>query len=107
MKLIALITAVAVLATAAVAGAQAPLREYEGRVVSVNRDAKRFRLHDAERGTVRINVNRNTRWERINGPRPAGGHATRGGQGPPRERPLGRGRGRAVWRRGEHGGRNP
>jgi hypothetical protein len=65
MKLIALITALAVLAPAA--QAQAPLREFEGRVVSVNRDAKRFRLHDAERGTVRIHVTRNTRFERING----------------------------------------
>jgi hypothetical protein len=67
MKLISLITAVAVLATGAVASAQAPLREFEGRVVSVNREAKRFRLHDAERGTVRIRVNRNTRYERIDG----------------------------------------
>jgi hypothetical protein len=67
MKLIALITAIAVLATTAVATAQAPLREYEGKVVSVNREAKRFRLHDAERGTVRIHVTRNTRFERIDG----------------------------------------
>jgi hypothetical protein len=65
MKLIALITAMAVLAPAA--QAQAPLREFEGTVVSVNRDAKRFRLNDAEHGTVRIHVNRNTRFERING----------------------------------------
>jgi hypothetical protein len=65
MKLIALITAIAVLATTAVASAQAPLREYEGKVVSVNREAKRFRLHDCERGTIRVHVNRNTRWERI------------------------------------------
>jgi hypothetical protein len=67
MKLIALITAIAVLATGAVASAQAPLREFEGRVVSVNREDKRFRLHDSERGTVRIHVNRNTRFERIDG----------------------------------------
>ena len=67
MKLIALITAIAVLATTAVASAQAPLREFEGQVVSVNRDAKRFRLHDSERGTVRVHVNRNTRFERIDG----------------------------------------
>jgi hypothetical protein len=67
MKLITLITAIAVLASTAVATAQTPLREYEGRVVSVNREAKRFRLHDAERGTIRVHVNRNTRWERING----------------------------------------
>lgn len=67
MKLIALITAIAVLATTAVASAQAPLREFEGEVVSVNRDAKRFRLHDSERGTIRVHVNRNTRFERIDG----------------------------------------
>ena len=66
MRLIALITTMALLAPAA-ASAQAPLREYEGRVVSVNREAKRFRLHDVERGTVRVHVNRNTRFERING----------------------------------------
>jgi hypothetical protein len=45
----------------------APLREFEGRVVSVNRDAKTFRLHDSERGTKRIKVTRNTRYERIEG----------------------------------------
>ena len=67
MKLIALITAIAVLATTAVATAQAPLREFEGKVVSVNREAKRFRVHDAERGTVRVHVNSNTRFERIDG----------------------------------------
>lgn len=67
MKLIALITAVSVFASAAVATAQAPLRQFEGRVVSINREAKNFRLNDAERGTIRIHVNRNTRWERING----------------------------------------
>jgi hypothetical protein len=42
-------------------------REFEGTVVSVNRDARRFRLRDTERGTVRIKVTRNTRFERING----------------------------------------
>ena len=67
MKLISLITAVALLATSAVASAQAPLREYEGKVVAVNREAKRFRLHDSERGTIRVHVNRNTRFERIDG----------------------------------------
>ena len=67
MKLIALLTTIALLATTAAATAQAPLREFEGKVVSVNRDAKRFRLHDAERGTIRIHVRRNTRFERING----------------------------------------
>ena len=63
-----------VCATAAVAAAPAAasaragaLREFEGTVVSVNRDARTFRLHDTERGTVRIKVTRNTRFERIDG----------------------------------------
>jgi hypothetical protein len=47
--------------------AAAAIREYEGTVVSVNRDARTFRLRDTERGTVRIKVNRNTRFERISG----------------------------------------
>ncbi len=60
-----------VLATAALAAlpasAPAAVREFEGTVVSVNRDARTFRLHDAERGTKRIKVTRNTRFERIAG----------------------------------------
>jgi hypothetical protein len=70
MKLIALITALAVALSAAFAGvAQAApsVRQFEGRVVSINREAKRFRLNDAERGVVRIRVTRNTRFERIGG----------------------------------------
>jgi Domain of unknown function (DUF5666) len=75
MTRIALITAIAaVLTTATAAGAAAPapasqvaLREFEGTVVSVNRDAGRFRLRDVERGTARITVTSNTRFERING----------------------------------------
>jgi hypothetical protein len=35
--------------------------------VSVNRDSRSFRLRDSERGTVRIRVTRNTRFERIAG----------------------------------------
>jgi hypothetical protein len=65
-----------VLATAAVAApataAAAPTgaaaaREYEGTVVSVDRDTRTFRLRDSERGTIRIKVNRNTRFERLSG----------------------------------------
>lgn len=59
------------LATAALAAvpatAPAAVREFEGTVVSVNRDARTFRLHDTERGTKRIKVTRNTRFERIAG----------------------------------------
>ena len=53
-------------ASAAPAGASL-VREFEGTVVSVNRDARTFRLRDSERGTVRIRVTRNTRFERIEG----------------------------------------
>ena len=76
MKLTALIAVLAAALTAfsvTVAGAatertaSAAAREFEGTVVSVNRDARTFRLRDAERGTVRIKVTRNTRFERING----------------------------------------
>jgi hypothetical protein len=49
------------------AAAPAAVREFEGTVVSVNRDARTFRLHDSERGTKRIKVNSNTRYERIAG----------------------------------------
>ena len=47
--------------------ASAATRQYEGTVVSVNRDAKTFRLKDSERGTIRIKVRRSTRFERIDG----------------------------------------
>ena len=78
MKKIALLTTLSVALVAGpttVAGAAAPasdtqaapLRQFEGKVVSVNRDARRFRLRDVERGTVRIKVTRRTRFERIDG----------------------------------------
>jgi hypothetical protein len=66
MKRIALIATVAVAALAAPAAASAAT-EYEGTVVSVNRDNRTFRLHDSERGTVRIKVTSRTRFERIAG----------------------------------------
>jgi hypothetical protein len=53
-------------ATTAPASA-AQLREFEGTVVSVNRDARTFRLRDAARGTVRVKVTRRTRFERLSG----------------------------------------
>jgi len=60
-----------VLVAAALVGGAAPAtaaaREFEGTVVSVNRDNRTFRLHDSERGTKRIKVNRRTRFERIAG----------------------------------------
>jgi hypothetical protein len=41
--------------------------QYEGTVVQVNKDRRTFRLHDAQRGTIRIKVTRNTVFERISG----------------------------------------
>ena len=70
---VALLAAVAAGAAVAPAQAAAPsssasaLREFEGTIVSVNRDRRTFRLRDTERGTVRIKVNGRTRYERIDG----------------------------------------
>src|SRR3954451_21889479 len=51
--------------SASVPVALAATREYEGTVVSVNRDNRSFRLRDAERGTVTIKVTGSTRFERV------------------------------------------
>jgi Domain of unknown function (DUF5666) len=68
IALAALLTAgLAALASAATTSQRPPLREFEGRVVSIDRAAKTFRLHDSERGTKRIRVTRNTRFERVDG----------------------------------------
>jgi hypothetical protein len=70
MRLTSIIVPIALVvaapAAAAPAGAAA-VREFEGTVVSVNRAERTFRLRDTERGTVRIRVNRRTRYERIDG----------------------------------------
>jgi hypothetical protein len=62
-KLVPVLIATAFLGGAVPATAAA--REFEGKIVSVNRDNRTFRIHDSERGTKRIKVNRNTRFERI------------------------------------------
>ena len=57
-------------AAAGAAGAAAPAQAptaFDGTVVSKNTNNRSFRLRDAERGTVRIYVTRNTRFERVNG----------------------------------------
>jgi hypothetical protein len=65
---IARIAVPALLAAAvAAAPASAAAAEFEGTVLSVNREKRTFRLDDSERGIKRIKVNRNTRWERIDG----------------------------------------
>jgi hypothetical protein len=45
----------------------AATRQVEGKVLSVNRDARTFRLRDSERGTFRIKVTRSTDFERLSG----------------------------------------
>jgi hypothetical protein len=47
--------------------ANAAARQFEGTVLSVNRDAKTFRLRDVERGTKRFKVTARTTFERIDG----------------------------------------
>ena len=60
-------TAVAALAVPAVAlPATAAAAEFEGTVTAVNRDARTFTLRDEGR-SVRIKVNRRTRYERLSG----------------------------------------
>ena len=68
--LTALVAAVAVAASAVPSGAAVQTRgltEFDGTVLSKNRENRSFRLRDLERGTVRIFVTPNTRFERIAG----------------------------------------
>src|SRR5215210_1976625 len=63
------VLAVAALALTAGMGAvssasAATVRHFEGKVVSVDRDAKTFRLRDSERGTVTVYVTQSTRFSR-------------------------------------------
>jgi Domain of unknown function (DUF5666) len=66
-KLTATICALGAVAAVAPATSVAATREFEGTVVSVNRSNHTFRLHDSERGTIRIKVTGSTRFERISG----------------------------------------
>jgi hypothetical protein len=70
-RLIAVLAAAALTLVAALAAvgpvSAATVRHIEGRVLSVDRDARSFRLRDSERGVVRIKVTRSTRFERISG----------------------------------------
>ena len=63
------VLAIAALALTAGVGAvssasAATVRHFEGRVLSVNRSAKTFRLRDSERGTVTVFVVQSTRFNR-------------------------------------------
>jgi Domain of unknown function (DUF5666) len=66
MRLIALLTALVLSLSVAVATASAAT-QYEGTVTSINKTKRTFRLNDSERGTIRIKVTRNTVFQRING----------------------------------------
>ena len=66
MKLIALLTALVLSLSVAVTSASAAT-QFEGTVVSINKDRRSFRLQDTERGTIRIKVTRNTVFQRISG----------------------------------------
>jgi len=67
MKIARIATAVTLTAVVAAAPAAAAAAEFEGTVLSVNREKRTFRLDDSERGIKRVKVNRSTRWERIDG----------------------------------------
>jgi hypothetical protein len=66
MKLIALLT-VLVLSLSVAAATASAATQYEGTVVSINKEKRTFRLQDSQRGTIRIKVTRNTVFERISG----------------------------------------
>jgi hypothetical protein len=67
MKISRLAIPVTIAAVVATAPAAASAAEFEGTVRSVNVEKRTFRLHDSERGTKRIRVTRNTRYERVDG----------------------------------------
>ena len=67
MKISRIAVPVIVATFVAAAPAAAAAAEFEGTVVSVNREKRTFRLDDSERGIKRIKVTRNTRFERISG----------------------------------------
>jgi hypothetical protein len=60
-----LICIAAIAAGTLAAPAVASAAEFEGTVVSVDRDSRSFRLRDSERGTVTIRVTSRTRFERV------------------------------------------
>jgi hypothetical protein len=60
---IAAVALTALVGSAASASA-ATVRHFEGRVLSVDRSAKSFRLRDSERGTITVFVTQSTRFSR-------------------------------------------
>jgi len=66
-RYIALLAVAAAVAAAPSPAGAATVRQFEGTVTSVDRDARTFRLRDPQRGTIRIKVTSRTRFERIAG----------------------------------------
>jgi hypothetical protein len=66
MRLIALLTALVLSLSVGVATAPAAT-QYEGTVVSINKDKRTFRLQDSERGTIRVKVTSDTVFQRVGG----------------------------------------
>jgi hypothetical protein len=68
-RIIAILAVAALTLSAAVAAvgtaSAATVRHLEGRVVSVDRDARSFRLRDSERGTFTVFVVGSTRFQRV------------------------------------------
>jgi hypothetical protein len=68
-RLIAILAVAALTLSAGIAAvgtaSAATVRHFEGRVVSVDRDARSFRLRDSERGTVTVFVTGTTRFQRV------------------------------------------
>ena len=64
---VVLIAAATLAAAAPTTASAATVREYEGTVLSVNRDDRTFRIRDSERGTITVRVTARTRYERIAG----------------------------------------
>jgi uncharacterized membrane protein YgcG len=58
------IAAMAIAAFAAVTASAATVRHIEGRVASIDRDARSFSLRDSQRGTFRVFVASSTRFQR-------------------------------------------
>jgi hypothetical protein len=67
MKIARTASLMIVAAAVAAAPASAAAAQFEGKVVSVNGQAKTFRLSDAERGTKRIKVTSATKFHRVAG----------------------------------------
>jgi hypothetical protein len=66
IRLLAALAALSLTASVVAVGSAsaAGVRHFEGKVVSVDRTAKSFKLRDSERGTVTVFVVQSTRFER-------------------------------------------